>query len=507
MIFSGSNKRVGYCALVLVTIAAISVFLIDCENSSLWSISTTAGNVSEVRNVSSLTSTLLGGGEKGHEEIDDDEEIALDYFLGPDSKLTVNRTPIQNRTNVEKEILIPCNTTKGSSTLVNATQFWRRKACKIGDAKSVQFFHLGKGGGSTIYFQLLDYHLVFERSHPSPNFDSKLFKGPTTTLIFNIRDPVDRFVSAFNWRSLLYCRDGDKRKPYFKGKSNSRYPPYLYPDKVCLAGNKTEKILLHEEYQSDPNPLGEALCEDSPNFAYASEKVKNIAHARLSLNDWLSFLIDPDIYPAITTTGINKVMAITAEPRVENNNTSLLDWHTQQAIIELYSDSGLSSDQIDDIMKHKPQVNAKSEKKSEMMTHSSISSSTSKLTPPPLRTLGECCLARFFHDDYRLMKTMILDDREENLTSVLPLADVHSLVKTACSWGNDEQRTSCMRDLASMIKRRAEFLDYSRGSCENVVGVVKNVSSPLSSLPSEKVVREAEVDLGTIYYNQTTGGK
>ncbi|KAL7466177.1 hypothetical protein ACHAXS_006467 [Conticribra weissflogii] len=499
MIFSGSNKRVGYCALVVVAIAAISVSLIEWENASLRTFSISVGNISEVRTASSWTSPKFLGAEK-NEDVD---EIASGDTLGSGIKLIAGETSIRNGTNAGKEILIPCKTTNGSSMLLNATQFWKRKACKIGDAKSVQFFHVGKGGGGTIYYQLLDYHLIFERSHPSPNFDSKLFKGPTTTLMINIRDPVDRFVSAFNWRSLLYCRDDDTRRPYFKGKSNSRYPPYLYPDKVCLGGNKAEKTLLHEEFQSDPNPLAEALCEDSPNFEYASEKVKHIAHARLSLNDWLRFLIDPDIYPAISAKGLNKIMAITTESRVEHNNTSLLDWHTKQAILELYSDSGLDGDQIDVIMKHKPQVNAKSEKKSEIMTHSSISSSASKSTQPPLGKLGECCLARYFRDDYRLMKSMITDDVMKHLTSILPLEDVHPLVKTACSWGNDEQRTSCMGDLASMIKRRASYLDYSRGSCEKVVGVAKNASSPVASSLSEN---QEVVFMSTMYHNETMGG-
>jgi hypothetical protein len=46
------------------------------------------------------------------------------------------------------------------------------------------------------------YRLNLRNVHPTINEKSvqDLMNGPLTSLIFTVRDPVDRFVSMFNWR-------------------------------------------------------------------------------------------------------------------------------------------------------------------------------------------------------------------------------------------------------------------------------------------------------------------
>ncbi|KAL7467401.1 hypothetical protein ACHAXS_007640 [Conticribra weissflogii] len=372
-------------------------------------------------------------------------------------------------------VLIPCTSSKGESTMVNATKFWGKR-CKVGNRKSVRLFHVGKGGGGTVEFILEDYRVSYHRNHPWPKFDSSLLKGPTTTLLINIRDPVDRFVSAFNWRSLLLCGHNDTRKKFFKGEKKSKLIPWLQPNEVCFGDQDEEKQLLHEEFKYDPNLIAEALCEDSPGYKSASTKIKLIHHANLALTDWFDFLINPKNKSIITPEGVQTLMAITTEPRGDRNHTSLLDWHTQQAVLKLYSDSGLNDEQIGMILKHKPQLSEDKKLQAEKKTHSSTSSSVTNIfNPIPLGKLGECCLARFFRNDYRLIKSILPEGAADDIESVTRLEDVHPLVTTACNWGSGEQRMSCVADLESMIRRRALFLDNSRGSCQQVVAAM-NVS-------------------------------
>mmetsp|Transcript_19708 Transcript_19708/g.40349 ORF Transcript_19708/g.40349 Transcript_19708/m.40349 type:complete len:454 (-) Transcript_19708:106-1467(-) len=366
-------------------------------------------------------------------------------------------------------VLIPCTSGKGVPTLVNATQFWE-KGCKIGKRKSVRFFHIGKGGGGTVEFILGDYRVSFHRNHPGPNFDSKLLEGPTTTLLINIRDPVDRFVSAFNWRSLLHCGHRDKRKKFFIGKTKHVLHPSLQPNEVCFGDQDEEKLLLHDEMKYDPNVLAEALCEDSPGYDSASTKVKLIHHANLALTDWFDFVINPKNQSIITPDGVQTLMAITTEPRVESNSESRLDWHTQQAVLKIYADNGLNNEQIGLILKHKPQLSEDKKSKAEKKTHSSTTSSVTNIVNPiPLRKLGECCLARYFRDDYRLIKTMLPEGEVDTIANVSRLEDVNPLVNSVCNWGSNELRMSCLADLESMLHRRALFLEESRGSCQKVV--------------------------------------
>mmetsp|Transcript_12204 Transcript_12204/g.23801 ORF Transcript_12204/g.23801 Transcript_12204/m.23801 type:complete len:471 (-) Transcript_12204:50-1462(-) len=459
-------NRIISCIIVLIAIGLTFAFMIDLENSFLSSISSSPAFAFRNASISSSAEPLQLEHQYQHPQIT------------ARSETNTNETSevVVDDDESEASLLIPCTTLNGRSLFLNATQFWKRRGCLIGNMDSLRFFHLGKGGGGTIEFILKDYHVAFERNHPRPRFDLKLLRGPTTTLLINIRDPVDRFVSAFKWRALLFCGKDDTRVKYTKG---NKRPPHIYPDKVCYGGDhQEEKQMLHQDFQYDPNLLAEALCEDSPDFETTAEKLKLIAHARYSLNDWLKFLVDPEMYSAIGPKGIRKVMALTTEPRVGNNHTSLLDWHTQQAILELYSYSDLNDEQIELILKHKPQLSENKKSAADKKTHSSTSSSVANIVDPhPLRKLGECCLARFFRDDYRLIKAMLPKHGFENFTEISPLQNVHPLLNSVCSWGSDEQRASCMADLESMIRRRAGFLDNSLGSCKNVVAEASHDSS------------------------------
>ena len=106
--------------------------------------------------------------------------------------------------------------------------------------------------------------------------------------------------------------------------------------------------------------------------------------------------------------------------------------------------------------------------KHEMHLHSSakhVNSPESRLSK-----LGECCLARYLIDDYRLIQTM-LGGNETSLAiaGLDPLVAAHPVIQKACLWGNEQQQELCRGDLMSILMRRAKYFDESKGSCSAIV--------------------------------------
>ena len=345
---------------------------------------------------------------------------------------------------------------------LTAGEFWGRQ-CYVNMTESVRFYHLGKGGGGTIFFSLLENGIILRRDHPHPMHGiEQLVDGPVKALLINIRDPVDRFVSAFNWRSLLFCqRDGEQRKKYTADEHRGRHQPHLYPQESCYDESlyPKETKIIQRLYNDDINKLAESLCEESSNFEQAVESTKFISHAKRSLIQWLKFLADGTL---IKPQGLNKFMAITFEQQSQSgyNSSSLLE-HTHEAVRQLYFDHGVDEKTLDSLMRHKP---TRTKRVSEMMTHSS-SHNTSKGNV--LGAVGECCLSRFLEDDYRLIQSMLGETNASK--TVGSLQSVHPIIRKACEWGSITRRQLCRADLQSMLHRRARFLDRSLGSCRDAV--------------------------------------
>lgn len=351
---------------------------------------------------------------------------------------------------------------------LTASTFWERQ-CYLNMTESVRFYHLGKGGGGTIFFSLLDNGIVVRRDHPRPMHGiEQLLNGPVSTLLINIRDPVDRFVSAFNWRSLLICqrRDGEHRKKYpseVDDKDRKWHQPHLHPEDFCYDESlyPKEAKIIQRLYNDDINKLAESLCEESSNFAQAVEHTKFINHAKLSLAEWLRPLMLDTNATSIKPHGLSKFMAITFEQQ-SHHDSSLLR-HTREAVHQLYFDHGVDESLFESLMKHKP---VRKKRVSEMMTHSSNKTRKDKV----LGAIGECCLARFLEDDYGLIESMIGGANTSNAKGFLDYA--HPIIREACEWGSSTRRQLCRADLQSMLHRRTKFLDRSLGTCRDAVPLV-----------------------------------
>ncbi|KAK1744783.1 hypothetical protein QTG54_004074 [Skeletonema marinoi] len=231
-----------------------------------------------------------------------------------------------------------------------------------------------KGRRRNHLFSLVENGIVVRRDHPRPSTHGieELLSGHVTTLLINIRDPLDRFVSAFNWRSLLFCQ-------------------------------RVESI-------------GRSI--------HLNKHTKFISHAKLSMEGWLRPLLLDTNTTSIKPQGLTKFMAITFEQQ-SGHNSSLLE-HTHEAVQQLYFDHGVDEETLDILMSRKtlrlPRV-------SEMMTHSSNSTAKRKV----LGAVGKCCLARFLEDDYRLIQSMLGDANASNVLD--PFEYVHPIIREACEWG------------------------------------------------------------------------
>ena len=72
-------------------------------------------------------------------------------------------------------------------------------------ASDVLFVHVGKTCGGTIAAELRKNHVAYHEVHLDKVDGEKLAKYKR--VIVSARDPVDRVVSAFNWRSPHACRE------------------------------------------------------------------------------------------------------------------------------------------------------------------------------------------------------------------------------------------------------------------------------------------------------------
>jgi hypothetical protein len=400
--------------------------------------------------------------------IDHKEPLNSDT-LATKTKAATRNTPQRNdipssNHQAEGNNLIACDKNKGESTeLLSIPEFWdKRNKCSHYFKNDTIFFHVGKAGGGTVGFSLDKYKIAISKNHPAPRSQSvqQLMEGPEpASLIINVRDPVDRFVSAFQWRMIVLCSPDDKRKRNSNGAAQR-------PHQLCKdspAYNKEEKM-LREKYKSSPSVLGEALCEESGKRTAAVEDASMIGHS-LQLVQWLDFLVEPELIAEVTENGIRDFMALPLEKQ-EGNDSPLFEQHLDQLSLALL-EQRYGREVATRIIESTPQTVRASEQKKEKWEHSSVQFNNST-KPPPLTKLGECCLSRHLEKDYRLIQSMLGDVDEEGVL-IEPLGNAHPVIGNACKWGSDEQQKLCRADLRSILTRRAVYLDHSEGTCSEVV--------------------------------------
>jgi hypothetical protein len=162
-------------------------------------------------------------------------------------------------------------------------------------------WHVGKAGGGTFNLRSKQWWRVrIETScHPKPclhaSFD--LANHNDTTVFISVRDPVDRFVSAFYWRVKVWCQNGNDTRI-------AGGPVAQFPNLYCRYFHPLEGEVLFQRYRQNANHLAESLCsnddDDDYGISNASQHQKNsnetmeraakdvyrIGHLKASLCDW-----------------------------------------------------------------------------------------------------------------------------------------------------------------------------------------------------------------------------
>lgn len=88
------------------------------------------------------------------------------------------------------------------------------------------FIHIGKCGGSTVTSELRSKNVKFSQIHVRQSIYE-----PNKNYVIVIRNPIKRFISAFNWRYYLVC-DSKKQENRFKNEKNI-LNKYKNVDNLC----------------------------------------------------------------------------------------------------------------------------------------------------------------------------------------------------------------------------------------------------------------------------------
>jgi hypothetical protein len=276
------------------------------------------------------------------------------------------------------------------------------------------FLHVGKAGGGSIEHRAsTSWKLALCRCHPDPC--PQLVDGSTHYLI-NIRDPIDRFVSIFNWRMLVLCHpQGDHRTPVRQGAFEDTKT-------LCemeMPHNQDEIRILFHTYQGDVNRLAESLCQATEASLDAEPDLTFIRHTP-TLLDWLG--VD---WPRFHT----KLFPIIQDRSVD------IDQQVDDAMLWLYNETKFETQEdfdfrSDEALRFKAELSA--------VEDTSVDHLHSSGLHPQLTNDAERCLASLLAGDYRIIKEMIN--------------------KKVC------KTDACSSGLSSILQQRSVLLDADLGT-------------------------------------------
>ena len=79
--------------------------------------------------------------------------------------------------------------------------------------ENLVLIHIGKCGGSTVCHELNDKNIKYQHAHM---IEVKYEKNKNYIIV--IRNPIGRFISAFNWRYKLVCDSKEQENRFINEK-------------------------------------------------------------------------------------------------------------------------------------------------------------------------------------------------------------------------------------------------------------------------------------------------
>lgn len=358
-------------------------------------------------------------------------------------------------TTPDETVLMECYNQKTNTTkMVPSIEFWKNPACMLDLTSKVLFLHIGKAGGGSVHTVRERYRVHISKCHPDPTqcgLRKRLNK--TQHVLVPIRDPVDRFVSAFNWRSLVLCspEDMDHRT---RTTSNTSQLAVHDPVHYCKTGSPEEAEILHSAYNYDVNELAEALCDEKgPKGARAREHASMIQHSKSTLRLWLQEFLGAG---PTKHDNIQDFVAVVMESK---------DYGFEDTIANAMEH--LIRQEYPGLKEFPANITTMTGLAKEKNAHSSKSNSLpAGLQKKQLSPLGECCLARHLAKDYQLIKAIANGQSSGRMDPRLA---------QACQWGSKEDTRRCLEQLRSMVQRRESFLGLGEGNaygqtCRDLTG-------------------------------------
>ena len=254
--------------------------------------------------------------------------------------------------------------------------------------------HVGKAGGGTIesrkaYLKHQGLPVPPSKTcHPAPCINPKKTRykhgavpWPGGVLI-NVRDPVARFVSAFDWAAALLCKEmNETRKPTSGAFNNPGTRCKIHSRKTGV--NSDEELhMIMNKYAKDANRLAEALCS-SPEEA--QHDVGIILHAKDHLVDHLG---GADFFRAAVADNVTfYVIPLLEEPESKRTFFPFID-SAFRALTNNHRDPRWKRSQDRTTTNNSPPSK-----------HSSVA----WRSPSVLTGEGKCCVARFYEEDYNIL--------------------------------------------------------------------------------------------------------
>lgn len=275
------------------------------------------------------------------------------------------------------------------------------------DPRKYLFLHPGKSGGGTFDERVKGiWNIKISQCHPYPcPSNNKRNKVRFIT----VRDPVDKFESAFNWRLIIFCNpNGDNREP----ASSS----FLSPETKCTKQNGKEIDILFHKYQQNVNMLAESLCSKNEKKKQEAENDVGLIGHMNHLVEWLGDGKDWE-----------RLVPIVLEENYDFNEgiDQAVRWTQQHYQME---DPSVFS-RREKVVAEKN--NEEPPKSSEKKMHSSKKHYSKIKEGPALSNEGKRCLYHYFEKDYSL---------------------INQLKNKACKY-ND-----CKQAFQSILNRRSHFL-------------------------------------------------
>jgi hypothetical protein len=253
------------------------------------------------------------------------------------------------------------------------------------------FLHVGKaGGGSIEHRAATKWNIALCRCHPDPC--PHLVDGSSHYLI-NVRDPIDRFVSIFQWRMIVLCHPNgdDQRIPVVEGA----FQDTEHLCEMAMPHNQEEVRTLFDTYQGDVNRLAESLCPATAASLDAEPDLVLIRHTP-TLRDWLGtdwLDFHTKLFPIILDRSVD------------------MEQQVDDAIVWLYNETRFETQEefdgrTDQAFQCHNELSA-AEDAVAAAAAAVVDHRHSSGLHPPLTKDAERCLARLFENDYRIMKDMV----------------------------------------------------------------------------------------------------